>query len=223
VRESLLERMAAVGWGGQVLQILVPPEEIVELKKASAGSPSARSSRASSSSRWSSTTNLAPGQDTRASPASSPVGRTRRRSRRRGPEIIKSHERRGGAEAARAVPHGESVRITDGPFTELHGVVTSQRGARQAARDGQHLRPFDPGRAGLPAVERVYAPPARTTIRKERGDGEEGSGEVKAPAHAGKANPRPRRAGPVPARGSTSWSSARRSRARPRRRGWSSR
>ena len=33
VRDSLLERMAAVGWAEKISEVLVPSEEIVELKK----------------------------------------------------------------------------------------------------------------------------------------------------------------------------------------------
>jgi len=124
VRESLLERMAAAGWAEKVSEILVPSEEIVELKKGK---------------RRVSERKIFPGyilvkmelndetwhlvQETpritgfvggRTHPTPLSEAEVRRSSRRRAPR----------RPAARVRFHiGESVRITDGPFTNFTGVV----------------------------------------------------------------------------------------------------
>ena len=125
VRDSLLERMAAVGWAEKISEVLVPSEEIVELKKGK---------------RRVSERKIFPGyilvkmelndetwhlvQDT---PRITGFvgGRTHPTplSEAEVQEIIKATSAEEGPKPRVRFRIGESVRITDGPFTNFTGSV----------------------------------------------------------------------------------------------------
>ena len=125
VRESLIERMAAVGWADKVSEILVPSEEIVELKKGK---------------RRVSERKIFPGyilvkmelnDETWHLVQETPRitgfvgGRTHPTplSEAEVQEIIKATSAEEGPRPRVRFHIGESVRITDGPFTNFNGVV----------------------------------------------------------------------------------------------------
>ena len=125
VKESLIERMAAVGWAERVSQILVPSEEIVELKKGK---------------RRVSERKIFPGyilvkmelnDETWHLVQETPRitgfvgGRTHPTplSEAEVQEIIKATSAEEGPKPRVRFRIGESVRITDGPFTNFTGSV----------------------------------------------------------------------------------------------------
>ena len=125
VRESLIERMAAVGWADKISEILVPSEEIVELKKGK---------------RRVSERKIFPGyilvkmelnDETWHLVKETPRitgfvgGRTHPTplSDAEVEEIVKATSAEEGPRPRVRFHIGESVRITDGPFRHFIGVV----------------------------------------------------------------------------------------------------
>ena len=136
VRESLIERMAAVGWAEKISEILVPSEEIVELKKGK---------------RRVSERKIFPGyilvkmelnDETWHLVQETPRitgfvgGRTHPTplSDAEVEEIVKATSAEEGPRPRVRFHIGESVRITDGPFTNFNGVVDSANEERGKLR-----------------------------------------------------------------------------------------
>lgn len=126
VKESLMERMSAVGWGEKISKIMVPSEEIVELKKGK---------------RRVSERKIFPGyilvrmelndetwHIVRDTPKITGFvgGKTQPTplSEAEVQEIIDQTESEGGKPKPKVLFRvGENVRIVDGPFTNFIGVV----------------------------------------------------------------------------------------------------
>ena len=137
VRESLIERMAAVGWAEKISEILVPSEEIVELKKGK---------------RRVSERKIFPGyilvkmelnDETWHLVQETPRitgfvgGRTHPTplSDAEVQDIVDQTSSEGGKPKPKVLFRvGESVRVTDGPFTNFVGVVDNANEERGKLR-----------------------------------------------------------------------------------------
>ena len=127
VQRALIERITRAGMQDKFGQILVPVEEVVEMKGGQKASPSASSSPATCWSRWRWTTR--PGTWSRArprSPASSAAPR-RKPTPISEKEVEKiMHQMQEGVEKPRPkvlFEMGEMVRVKEGPFTDFNGTV----------------------------------------------------------------------------------------------------